>query len=964
MNSQKKVSAFVLWVVFFCYSCSAAIIFQKVLLPIISPETAGTSLLPNDATYFHQIAAKLAADIRELGWGQWHIFPAVGASGNVGILALVYAVLGADPAYIVPINAAMHALSGVLIYKISQELATHESIGFYAGIIASTLFVVFPSALSWYGQNHKDVYAIVGVLLIFLGLIRAIDLRSHSLKTLGLITLTLFLGIFLLGIVRPYSLKLMTLAISLMILIVVLVSLAKRNFQTNFKLIIYLVFIVITLGSTVKFLGGIENSQVGNTYANFNLANLKSTLGYSWSWQNSGWLPHYIEGQIETTARTRVGLIKYGIDEKAGSMIDIHQAPQNVSEVLLYLPRSLQIGAFAPFASDWFDKISATRLVAAAEMLVYYICLPGILLLLFYNRSPKVLLTIYLACVFLAIHGFAIANLGTLYRLRYSYFFILLMLGVLGWLTWIHRSGKFDHWFKHAEKQLNSMVTSNHRLSAAEYAGRKTTIGSSALVMLLTLVCFLGFFARDIMMANAYGFGAELDYFFVALMIPMFLVTVLAMPLGSAFVPFYLGLKERFSDADLKDMVRALATLATWSLLIGCLFVLLVSTWTYEKYYSGLKTENIMLLHQLSATALPLLLFSGAMILGNALLNANGKTVFTSSAQLIVPAIAILSLVLYGKEYGVLAVLYGMVAGQILNLLIVQSKLSRYKTSVMPRFKVTYRNEFSTLFKQYWPLVGSAVFVGVANPIATFLAMSLSDGAVSVFNLGSKVVLFMTGLLGAVVTTVMLPYFSKMVAKNYLFDVRRELSFFLLSATFIAVPLSVGIYFYSGLIVDIMLAGGDFSAESKEQVMRVMKYSIVQLPFFVCNALLLRFAISTRHVLSIFVISILGLGVNVLASLFLMRHMGVGGIALGGSIAMIVSSVLLSLVLVRRWHINLLDLVVIFLNWVIFITMLVAVHFQNSPSIYILLVAYAVLMFGYFRALLPISFVRIGKDSI
>ncbi|MDP2247058.1 MAG: lipid II flippase MurJ, partial [Nitrosomonadales bacterium] len=297
------------------------------------------------------------------------------------------------------------------------------------------------------------------------------------------------------------------------------------------------------------------------------------------------------------------------------------------------------------------------------------------------------------------------------------------------------------------------------------------------------------------------------------------------------------------------------------------------------------------------------------------------------------------------------------------NLVIVQLKLRAYKTSVVPDIRLPKMVQFSALFNQYWPLVGSAVFISIGIPIATLLAMSLSDGAVSVFSLGSKVVLFVTGLLGAVITTVMLPYFSNLMAKKHLVDARRELSFFLLTATFIAVPLSVGIYLYSNLIVDLMLAGGDFSIESKEQVTRVMKYSIVQLPFFVCNALLLRFAISTKHVLSIFVVAVLGLTANVVISMLLMNHMGVAGIALGGSVAMLISTILLALVLVRFWHITLLDLIIILLNWMLFVTLLIGVHFNNLPSVYVVIVAYVVLMTGYLKSLVSFPSLSAGVKS-
>src|SRR5690606_26940341 len=106
----------------------------------------------------------------------------------------------------------------------------------------------------------------------------------------------------------------------------------------------------------------------------------------AWHWSKSNILFNAIDSRLEQVARTRLGLIAYGIYENAGSMMDIRRVPDNALEVIAYLPRALQIASFAPFPNAWFDSLSPTRLVATAETLIYYICLPGVLLLLSYNR--------------------------------------------------------------------------------------------------------------------------------------------------------------------------------------------------------------------------------------------------------------------------------------------------------------------------------------------------------------------------------------------------------------------------------------------------------------------------------------------------------------------------------------------------------------------------------------------------
>jgi putative peptidoglycan lipid II flippase len=212
-------------------------------------------------------------------------------------------------------------------------------------------------------------------------------------------------------------------------------------------------------------------------------------------------------------------------------------------------------------------------------------------------------------------------------------------------------------------------------------------------------------------------------------------------------------------------------------------------------------------------------------------------------------------------------------------------------------------------------------------------------------------VLFVAGLVGAAVSTVMLPYFSSLVVKNHLVSARRELSFFLLFSTFISVPVSAGLFVWSEPIVRLLFEGGSFDADATGLVTRVMQYAVVQLPFFVSNSLLLKFAAATKHVVAVSVVAIVGLLVNVGASILLMKHMGVAGIALGSSMSMLVSTVLLVLVLVRYWHITWVDAVVMLLNWLLFVTLLVSFHFQSAPGVCVTVLSYAILLSGYFRSL-------------
>lgn len=950
-NPRKNI-AFILWIVFFCYAVCAALIFQKLLLPLFPTLHAGGGLLSNDAIYFDSVASTLAENIRLNGWGSWQLYPAVGAAGNVAILGTLYVFFGHDPALIIPVNAAIHALGGVLIFLITRELSGKETIGSYAGVIAATLFVIFPSALNWYGQIHKDGYAIAGTLLIFLTWVKAFN-NQYNVRGLLMLISGQLAGAMLVASVRPYGLKLLFIATMAVWLAVVINALLRRQFVHQVKLITFLLFAAITLIVGIKLTTVViptsDAAKLGDSYGDW-----QDVKGV-WQWQNSPWIPDSVESYIELAARTRAGMIAYGLDEKAKSMIDADVTPQNIEEVALFLPRSLQVGLLAPFPSTWLENVSVTRLVAVGEMLLYYLCFPGIFLLLYYNRKPAVIAAIFFAGFFLTIYGFTTANMGTLYRLRYAYLFIMLLLGLLGWFTWLDKTGRLNR-LLHLLQPPAQLVLTEDVPENAQKVRRKEAIGSGSVVMGLTLLTFIGFFMRDIMMARTFGLGAALDNFFIALLLPMFVVAVLCMPLGTAFVPVYLSVKERLKHQASSTLVSSVSYWTLISLLIVCVTLFLIGPSLLPYLYFNGSSADMQQLIPLLNIALPILLFSGVVILGNSVLNANGRAVLTSTAQLVVPVAAILALLLFGNSYGVKVVMYGMVVGQILNLLIVQYCLRHYDVSLIPRLGFINQAEFSPLLLQYLPLVVSAFFVAVATPVATFLAMSLPEGGVSAFNLGSKVVIFVTGLVSTAISTVMLPYFSVLIAKNHLISARRELSFFLLLATFISIPIAAGLYIWAEPIIRLMFEGGTFDNASTELVTRVMQYAVVQLPFFVCNSLLLKFATATKHVFAISAVAVIGLLVNIGVSILLMKHMGVSGIALGASISMLLSTVLLVLVLVRYWHIAKFDALIMLLNWLLFVTLLMCIHFKSTPSIYVTILAYAILLVGYFNSLISDKF--------
>jgi 4-amino-4-deoxy-L-arabinose transferase-like glycosyltransferase len=125
---------------------------------------------------------------------------------------------------------------------------------------------------------------------------------------------------------------------------------------------------------------------------------------------------------------------KYNVGyPKSGSAIDRNVEFENWKSLILYLPRAFVIGFFAPFPDTWIGTGQsvggAGRVLAGAETLTMYLC--ELLVLVGIWRRPRCLpswLLLLIAAFGMTVLGLVVSNVGTLYRFRYLFWILLIIL--------------------------------------------------------------------------------------------------------------------------------------------------------------------------------------------------------------------------------------------------------------------------------------------------------------------------------------------------------------------------------------------------------------------------------------------------------------------------------------------------------------------------------------------------------
>ena len=146
--------------------------------------------------------------------------------------------------------------------------------------------------------------------------------------------------------------------------------------------------------------------------------------------------------------RSLIGARAFYIQSGGGSLIDVPAQFASCQDVLAYVPRALALALLAPFPRDWLRPGTATGNAArfsAIDAALLWLLFPGLaaglVRAIWRPAGTELVLAIY-AVVLAFVLGFAVANFGTLFRLRLQIILPAILLAVPGWqllVDWLLR---------------------------------------------------------------------------------------------------------------------------------------------------------------------------------------------------------------------------------------------------------------------------------------------------------------------------------------------------------------------------------------------------------------------------------------------------------------------------------------------------------------------------------------------
>lgn len=320
-----------------------------------------------------------------------------------------------------PYNLICYLTILALVFALGRELG-----GQRAGVLATAIVALWPTFLLHTLQLLKDPLFVTAALAFVLCAVTLLSRTYRPAASAGVSVVAVLL-VLLLALVRVSFVVLM-IAVTLLTLLLLVVR-QRRERRLLFWNMTPALAILLTGLLLLPFLGPhtiqrSKQSQIDQVGPLKSAGDTGEQVPALAKWIAPG---NKFARRI-SSMRSRFA----GSYSESGSLLDADEEFSQVSDLMRYLPRALEIGMWAPFPSMWVAAGKRVgnvgKIVSGLETFAVYIL--QLLAVWALVRDPRSLTLWFVVIVFVCgvtALGFVIPNVGAIYRFRYVFWILLVV---------------------------------------------------------------------------------------------------------------------------------------------------------------------------------------------------------------------------------------------------------------------------------------------------------------------------------------------------------------------------------------------------------------------------------------------------------------------------------------------------------------------------------------------------------
>ena len=411
---------------------------------------------------------------------------------------------------------------------------------------------------------------------------------------------------------------------------------------------------------------------------------------------------------------------------------------------------------------------------------------------------------------------------------------------------------------------------------------------------------------RDISTTSLLGASIFHDIFVVTLKIPNLFRRFFAEgAFNQAFIPVYSDFHSLNNEKNTKDFLNALAgsflsilfLITIIVLLITPVFILIFAPGFYFDDYKRDIAVNVLQIMFPYLALISLVAFAGGIQNTHEKFSLPAATPILFNLCLIFSAVVIAPLF----EMPIYVLAWGVLLAGIIQFFIQLFPLNAIDRLPVP--KLDFSNTGSIkVFKLMIPAIFAGGIIQINLLVDTVFASLLQTGSPTWLYVSDRLIQLPMGIFAIAIGTVLLPTLSKININNnlneFVYQVKKGQKFVI----YIGIPSFIGLALCANDILSTIFLRGEFYESDVYQASRSLVAFSIGLPFFMLMKVLTPAFFARKDTKTPMYIALLSLFLNASLNYILAFVLGFGhvGIAIGSSIAAIISVLVMEIILIKQ----------------------------------------------------------------
>ncbi|CCJ34303.1 murein biosynthesis integral membrane protein MurJ [Caloramator australicus] len=422
----------------------------------------------------------------------------------------------------------------------------------------------------------------------------------------------------------------------------------------------------------------------------------------------------------------------------------------------------------------------------------------------------------------------------------------------------------------------------------------KKLLKGSIIIIIFTILSKLLGFLRETLLAFRFGASYDTDIYTFAIGLVMLIFGSIGSGIGTTFIPILTEFIEKKSKEDRVRFVNNVINIVGIIVIGFILFGIIFSKYIVMLFAPGFRGDLVVFNRAVAVSKMMFIsmIFIAMQSIFTGILQSHKEFTAPAFVGVLMNVVIISYLALLAGKFGILGLTLATILANFVQFVF-----------LVPKFKgLGYRYEFYFNFKDENILrmvkLMVPVIIGTSVSQVNFLvdrmlATTVGEGSIAVLNFANKLNMFVYGIFAVAITTVIYPTLSTYSAQENLKAYKDALIKGINVILLIMLPATMWMMVLRQPIVDIVFKRGAFDNNAAYLTSLALLFYSPGMIFVGVRDVIGRAFYSIKDTKTPMINGVVGVVLNIILNIVLVKIMGVSGLALATSISVIVVTLLL-----------------------------------------------------------------------